>query len=456
MENFSKIVVFLSFVSGFSQECSAPPEYPHTKLVSKFVGRQNFSSGEKVYYDCAEDFRPTKGLRAVQCVDGKWPKLSLKCEKKSCGNVGELPHGQLIYEGNSYIGERVYAVCNEGYTLKGGNNMICKKSGWTGEFPSCEEMGVACSAPAVAHAVQRGDAASVYQVGDEVNLTCSVGFQLDGAQQITCGADGRWQPKIPQCLPSADKEGRCGVPVTVNTSSIHLDDNYAAMTSFASGDKVRYTCGVGHVHAGGSRYRKCVNGKWAKLTLRCERKLCGSAGEIQYGQFVYTGVEFGDKATAVCNEGYRLVGKGTRNCMSTGWDGRVPDCEAVDCPEPHQVPNAEMRGAVEPPHLYGNVVYYRCLKGVVIGHRDIWCTKEGNWSAPPPVCKEITCQTPHVLNGYWMGARVEPYRYGDAVTFHCDPGYVLSGPRMITCGGDGQWSRYFPTCKSRPFYRFQR
>lgn len=32
-------------------------------------------------------------------------------------------------------------------------------------------------------------------------------------------------------------------------------------------------------------------------------KLCGSAGEILYGQYIYTGVEFGDKATAVCDDG---------------------------------------------------------------------------------------------------------------------------------------------------------
>lgn len=32
-------------------------------------------------------------------------------------------------------------------------------------------------------------------------------------------------------------------------------------------------------------------------------RLCGSAGEILNGEFVYTGVQFGDTATAVCNEG---------------------------------------------------------------------------------------------------------------------------------------------------------
>lgn len=39
------------------------------------------------------------------------------------------------------------------------------------------------------------------------------------------------------------------------------------------------------------------------LFFGCKGKLCGSAGDIQSGQFVYTGEEFGDTATAVCDEG---------------------------------------------------------------------------------------------------------------------------------------------------------
>lgn len=89
--------------------------------------------------------------------------------------------------------------------------------------------------------------------------------------------------------------------------------------------------------------------------------MCGSAGEIDNGQYVYTGVDFGDTATAVCDEGwanmycnviftvilytfkdspflntwlwahpsirYRLVGQEIRNCLSAGWDGHAPACE---------------------------------------------------------------------------------------------------------------------------------
>ncbi|XP_041801349.1 complement receptor type 1 [Chelmon rostratus] len=440
-------ILFLPFAllasAQVPKKCSAPPEYPHTRLDARFAGKQRFGSGEKVYYNCAEDFTPSKGIRVVQCVDGTWGKLTLKCEKKSCGNAGDLPNGEFQYEGNSFIGEKVYAVCNEGYTLKGLNYLICKKSGWTGEFPSCEEGEVTCSTPAVANSASSGGDVPVRRVGDTVNFTCSEGFQLDGAQQITCGPGGQWQPEPPQCRPSPEAGG-CGVPAAVGNSNANLADRYFTVTSFASGERVHYVCDVGYVQAGGSKYRRCIKGKWTPLLLRCERKPCGSAGEIANGQFRYTGVEFGDTATAVCDEGYRLVGQETRHCLSKGWDGRVPACEAVDCGEP-EVTNAEMEGRQET-YTYRGVIRYQCRVGTLNGPKEIWCTKDGMWSAPPPTCEEITCPSPKVHAAFWAGAQKDAYQYRDTISIECYPGYTVSGPSIITCGSDGRWSPRLPRC----------
>ncbi|XP_044067408.1 complement receptor type 1-like [Siniperca chuatsi] len=445
-------ILILSFAflasAQVPKECSAPSEYPHTRLNKKYTSRQKYAVGEKVYYNCAEDFIPSSGIRVVQCIGGKWTKLTLKCEKKSCGNAGDLPNGQFQYEGNSFLGEKVYAVCNEGYTLKGLNYMICKKSGWTGEFPSCEEGAVTCFTPAVANSVRRGDNVSVHWVGDSMTFTCSEGFQLDGAQQITCGPDGQWEPQPPRCLPSPDDKatGGCGVPVTTKNSNANLADKYITMTSFASGDKVHYVCNVGYIQAGGSRLRRCIEGKWTPLLLKCERKACGSAGEILNGQFTYTGVEFGDTATAVCDEGHQLVGRATRHCMSNGWDGRVPVCEAVGCAEPPEVTNAEMEGRQEPPYTYRSVVRYHCRVGTLIGQREIWCTKDGTWSTSAPKCKEITCSSPIVPSAYWTGAHNELHQYRDTITIECNPGYRRFGPSTVTCGSDGRWFPTLPKC----------
>lgn len=65
------------------KKCGAPVAYPHTKLASKYSDRQHFNFGEKVYYDCADDFTASsRAFRAVKCLQGGWSKLNLKCESK--------------------------------------------------------------------------------------------------------------------------------------------------------------------------------------------------------------------------------------------------------------------------------------------------------------------------------------------------------------------------------------
>ncbi|XP_005926276.1 complement receptor type 1 isoform X1 [Haplochromis burtoni] len=454
------ILVFLlaSPASGqVSQDCSAPDKYPNTKLETKYARRQKFSHSEKVYYSCDDDFTAFRGSRAVQCVDGQWTKLTLKCEKISCGNAGDLPNGEFQYEGNSYIGEKVFAVCNEGYTLKGLNYMICKRSGWAGEFPSCEEGGITCPTPEVANSVQRTGGVSAYQVGDNLTFTCSEGFQLNGAQQTTCDASGQWKPQPPQCVPIPDDKiqpspaGSCGVPPAVSNSNVHLADRFITKTSFFSGQKVYYNCDVGYVAAGGRKSRLCNNGKWTPLRLKCERKLCGSAGDIQSGQFVYTGVEFGDTATAVCDEGFMLVGSATRHCMNNGWSGRNPVCEAAVCEDPPEVSNAEITGLQHEPYTYKSVIRYSCRAGTLVGEREIWCTKHGTWSAPAPECKEITCPSPNVPNAYWTGNHNQKFQYRATIYIQCNMGYVMSGPGTVYCERDGRWLPELPKCQRRRF-----
>ncbi|XP_008300892.1 complement receptor type 1-like, partial [Stegastes partitus] len=382
--------------------------------------------------------------------------------EKTCGYAGDLLHGYLHYEGQSYLGERVYATCQEGYTLKGPNYLICEASGWTGEFPTCEEGETTCSTPAVANSVQRAEGVSEFRVGEAVTFTCQQGFRLDGAQEVKCGSNGQWQPEPPRCLPSPDKTqssgnetGGCGVPLNTKDSDANLADKYITMTSFPSGAKVYYVCNVGYTPVGGSRIRICKNGNWTPLRLKCELKSCGSAGEILNGRFVYSGVEFGDTATGVCDDGYTVVGQATRNCMSNGWDGRIPVCEAVVCDEPPEVTGAERRGPQEPPYSYKTVISYRCRTGTLVGQKDIWCTKNGTWSAPPK-CNEITCPSPNVANAFWMGAQNRSFRYKETISIECKRGYIMNGPNSITCNNDGRWIPRLPECRRKLRQSFRR
>ncbi|XP_010889745.2 CUB and sushi domain-containing protein 1 [Esox lucius] len=568
------IVFFISVAIHVSAEasstCGVPPSYPHTKVADKYIQLNKYNHGEKVIYRCAESYTESRGIRSIMCDNGKWTRLKLKCEKKTCGSAGDLFNGYFNYTG-SLFGDKAYAVCNEGFTLKGMEYRTCKDSVWTGEIPTCEEgrepqisqAGITCPYPSVANSMKLGEAVSVYRVRDSVTIVCSEGFLLTGDEQITCGPDGQWQTQLPQCLPSVEdisctppktqerstftvisglKEvyrpqdslsfscinnyhlngsktvtcgldgkwnpplpnctqikcpplkvengktstnhrrpgseviitcykghipkgvsrivcsplgrwmgeiplcvpGTCGVPPFYPNR--HLSQSYLTKTNFSLGDRVRYSCGIGYMRVRGTVYSTCVRGNWTPLTLRCERKSCGSAGEIDFGNFVYTGVEFGDTATGVCNEGFQLVGQNVRHCMNDGWDGRVPVCEPVQCVDPPEVINGEMDGNLEPPHIYRTVINYRCRKGKLIGASEIYCTKDGTWSAPPPECKDIKCPYPRVPNARRIGGITQPLVLGDTLTFVCYSGFVMEGPDTVKCGLDGTWMPALPTC----------
>ncbi|XP_051914612.1 C4b-binding protein alpha chain-like [Hippocampus zosterae] len=383
------LCLFISLLdtAEFPKRCSAPPQFPSTRLQNKWRTRSTFDIGEKVYYKCADDFVAYAGSLSAMCVNGIWTALTLKCKQRSCGNVGDLPNGRFRYEGRPLIGKRVYALCNDGYTLKGAKYMTCERAGWTGEFPTCES--------------------------------------------------------------------GCSAPKNLDESHANLADEFIMRTTFAAGEQVTYTCDVGYSPVGGSRYRKCISGQWTPLLVKCEQKLCGSAGEIQNGRFIYTGVEFGDIATAHCDDGFQLVQPGNLLDFAPfhGAHCIFLSVAVVECEEPPEVSNAEQNGKEEAPYKYRSVVVYECRTGNLVGNKAIWCTENGTWSAPP-LCREITCPSPKVPNASWTRAHTRLYQHRDTISIDCHHGYTVVGTSTVTCGDDGQWIPSLPkcrrTCKSTP------
>uniref|UniRef100_A0A3P8WLJ9 Complement receptor type 1-like n=1 Tax=Cynoglossus semilaevis TaxID=244447 RepID=A0A3P8WLJ9_CYNSE len=401
-----------------------------------------------------------------QCP-GCWFEPVLSCSAVVCDEPEKTNAERSDFQEPPHTYRNViHYQCRSG-TLVGKEEIWCTENGrWSAPPPHCAEEGITCPAPLVANSVMIGGEVPPYQVGHKVTFTCRPGFHLTGSEHITCGSLGMWQPKLPRCilLPMSTEEpfydvelppaGGCSRPAAIKNSNADLTEKYMMRKTFSSGDQVQYMCNVGYAPAGGSSYRTCRNGKWTGLFMRCERKMCGTAGEILNGEFSYTGVEFGDTATAVCNNGYVLVGQKTRNCLSNGWDGRIPVCEAVVCDEPEKT-NAERSDFQEPPHTYRNVIHYQCPSGTLVGKEEIWCTENGRWSAPPPHCAGLvrslrrTCPPPNVANAYWTHSHYPWHHYGDVISVSCTQGYVLTGPSAISCGVDGQWSPVLPECKSR-------
>ncbi|CAL8250614.1 unnamed protein product [Arctogadus glacialis] len=236
----------------------------------------------------------------------------------------------------------------------------------------------------------------------------------------------------------------CGRPVSTDANA-YLENKE---TSFAPGVKIRYSCAVGYALSGGNRHRRCLpkTFTWSPLTIKCERSSCGSAGEILNGEVIYTGVEFGHRATTVCAKGYLLVGKAIRTCLSGGWDGRPAFCEAVQCTKPKT--NTETLGPWKASYAYRQALVFRCRQGTLVGQKAISCSENATWSAPPPVCKDVECPRPNVPHSSQSGSSRPPFRYRASMTFSCDPGYVLEGQASVSCSLEGRWTPALPQCIS--------
>ncbi|KAK3547208.1 hypothetical protein QTP86_017578 [Hemibagrus guttatus] len=422
-------------VDDLATSAAKCPLLKRSKNATYYGRKDTYEPGETLSYSCNVGFRLIGNSNVLQCDrTGKWKPNHANCQKIKCERFN-IPNGKVKF-GHLTFNININISCKDGYRLKGPSVVTCgANSSWTPALPTCEQVmpiQVKCLPPAVPNSIIQDEYKMEYVVGEHATISCQRGFELIGLSWVTCGADGQWQ-EIPECHFA---ERRCQAPPHPKNAHRHYESNTA----------VRYRCNPGYRMVRGPSTIYCKNGRWTDLKMICEKKKCGSAGEIMNGHYHYTGSWFGDTATARCNTGYQLVGKGVRNCTENGWDGRESVCEAIQCPDPEMVPDADLIFDTSGIIRYGYMASYRCRFGTLIGASDIYCTEDGTWSAPAPRCEVVMCSTPIVKNGLIVSGLRPRYQSGSSVMFMCNPGKRLLGPDVITCGADGQWNPRLPVC----------
>ncbi|XP_069798691.1 C4b-binding protein alpha chain-like [Narcine bancroftii] len=242
--------------------------------------------------------------------------------------------------------------------------------------------------------------------------------------------------------------GDCGKPPDLENGA-PLDE-FLLNDSFIVGSKVIYRCNPGYTFRQGSRNSvTCNENVWGQLRATCEPKSCGHPGDILHG-YSEGEVTFGNKITFYCDKGYKIVGRNYRTCQADGWDGQVPTCEGVTCPDILSFEN----GQVSSPSIgefwqFGEVAEFSCDGDYsLIGARQLTCEADGNWNSAFPVCKVVRCQSPATSENVKIELGFGPtYKYQETITYACKEGYDLVGARVITCGADNRFSPQPPTCE---------
>ncbi|XP_076734588.1 membrane cofactor protein-like isoform X3 [Maylandia zebra] len=231
--------------------------------------------------------------------------------------------------------------------------------------------------------------------------------------------------------------------------NMDLKGNDILLTSFPDGTTVTFACNIGYESAGGSPRITCTAGSWSPLGLKCQRKNCFSVENVQDGQIEYRpGTEFGDKAVLICNIGYMPVGGGELTCGSQGWTGRLPVCEAQNCPRPPKGENMDLKGndILLTSFPDGTTVTFACNTGYKSagGSPRITCTA-GSWSPLGLKCQRKNCfSVEDVQDGqieYRPGTE-----FGDKAVLICNIGYMPVGGGELTCGSQG-WMGRLPVCE---------
>ncbi|XP_078683131.1 uncharacterized protein LOC144917204 isoform X5 [Branchiostoma floridae x Branchiostoma belcheri] len=268
------------------------------------------------------------------------------------------------------------------------------------------------------------DWVDVYNVytGLHHRFSCpSEGCQLstdpsEGSRQVVLDIDGKACPELPILNNGNRTEG-------------HL-----------YGDTVTFSCNEGYELIG-SENRTCqADQSWSDVQPNCNRKACPELPILNNGNRT-EGHLYGDTVTFSCNEGYELIGSENRTCQANQtWSGVQPNCNRKAC----QVLPFPNNGNRTEGHLYGDTVTFSCDEGYeLIGSENRNCQADQSWSGVQSNCSRKLCQQLMApFNGNISGGS----SYEDVVTYHCDPGYEISGDEERTCQSNQTWSGTQPTC----------
>ncbi|XP_061075276.1 complement receptor type 1-like isoform X5 [Conger conger] len=253
------------------------------------------------------------------------------------------------------------------------------------------------------------------------------------------------------CLLLADcVKGQCQVPLV--KTGIELTDESAGMDTFPEGSSVTLQCGKGYSKTSGSGIIHCANGVWTDETLQCQKKSCGSPGDLLNGKFTTPdGTEFGATAYASCNRGFVLLGTAYRQCYDFGWNNRIPLCEVVKCGDPPKIDNGTITSLPSGElYVFSEIVTYTCDRNFnFVGDSQLVCNEDGKYNGTVPECKGLNCPTPIIEHADRIEGGPPPYKLKYFVVYKCRDGYEMKGERKLVCEANG-WSSDFPTCVKVP------
>ncbi|XP_044539471.1 coagulation factor XIII B chain-like, partial [Gracilinanus agilis] len=160
-----------------------------------------FRHGEIIHIECELNFE-LEGSEEIHCEHGKWtppPNCIEIKEKIACEEPPMIMNGSANFNSKTYYnGAKVTYTCENGYHIKGSDEIICKNGKWTSP-PKCMENNENCKPPPeIEHGTIVDELLSSYETGSSVEYRCNIYYLLSGSQRALC-VQGKWSTP-PICL----------------------------------------------------------------------------------------------------------------------------------------------------------------------------------------------------------------------------------------------------------------
>ncbi|KAF7253689.1 Complement receptor type 2 [Varanus komodoensis] len=481
--------------------CPAPPKIGNGTHDQK--GLEDFPYGSSVTYLCDPGYILI-GSATIHCLSsGVWDGPVPKCKHGESvifavapeaeigsqlhsfrsANFHGFPHGVCkkgpsmrriagcvtpeVQNGRVMLSEEEGTItiqCNPGCILKGNHTIQCTLDGtWDSPLPTCVG-DVQCQPPPfIQNGGHSSQQAAVFTRGMVVTYTCDSGYNLTGEKTIYCTDLGTWSFPAPRC-----EVVQCQLPPPVQNGA-HSNQGTAV---FTRGMSVKYACEPGYTLTGEATIYCSDFGTWSPAPPRCAVMHCPLPSRITHGKYIGEDFRYGQSVIYICDAGYSLVGEHSVTCILEGsnsvrWS-ELPKCkekqEGFRKGRPliiHKI-IVELEGVMEaiksnPPAVAGHHITPAHSDGCPVSGIVLFFLSSYRYTLQMVGSSFIYLNAvfdllsrcpapPEISNGKNDGKTLEDFPYGSFVTYHCEPGYILTGATTMHCLSSGTWDGLVPQC----------
>lgn len=411
-----------------------------------------------VEYFCNDGFGLEGESNRTCHADGTWKPDTPHCVRLSCPAPNIIENGYTT--GKDYYFESVIThTCNDGYRIFGDDTQRCVSSlTWSGHGPVCERM--PCPKPFPVHnGIIDGDS---FLFGDDISITCNIGYELIGTANRVCQPDGNWSGDAPTC-----DEIFCPTPPTCEHCFL-FEDIEKSGVEFPVNSSVKYRCEDGYEFKDTIETICYASGQWSNI-VECIPISCKAIPMVENGYVVYdkptNPYVYQSVARFSCLEGFQINGNDAITCTAfKQWSHHFPECLIKRCPI-LQLQNGYLEVSsqsslfneterVNGQYVAGDIIEFKCNIGYRLSGSDkTGCSLNGTWPDYSSSCIRVPCVVPTIRDAFLSSNLA---LFGDVITVTCEKGLDLIGDDELKCTANGTWAEELPrcvllTCGSPPF-----